>query len=393
MTSLPNLVPEIEALQAEFMQIRQHIHQHPELGFEEVGTSELVAGYLREWGYDVHEGIGGTGVVGVLKLGDGTRAIGLRADMDALPIEENNNLQHQSKHTGKMHACGHDGHTAILLCAARYLAESRCFNGTLNLIFQPAEETLGGALSMMNDGLFERFPCDAVYALHNAPGLPLGFFVAGTGTMAASADEVTIRLVGKGGHAAMPHFTKDPVVAAAETILALQTIVARNVPPNETAVVSVGMVSAGEAANVIPAHATLKLSVRATTPEVRALLKKRIGEVVHGVAMVHDMEVEYDFRPLVSTIFNSEAETFLAKKVIGELVGPGNIIAPGSKGGLGSEDFAWMLERLPGCYVGLGNGNSGPTGCSLHNPGYDFNDLAIPYGASYWARLVQAYLV
>ncbi|MFJ3370542.1 M20 aminoacylase family protein [Pseudomonas sp. NPDC086251] len=393
MNSLPGLVPEIEALQAEFMQIRKHIHQHPELGFEEVETSKLVAGYLRQWGYEVHEGIGGTGVVGVLKFGDGTRAIGLRADMDALPIEEENGLMHQSKHAGKMHACGHDGHTAILLCAARYLAESKCFNGTLNLIFQPAEETLGGALSMMNDGLFERFPCDAVYALHNAPGLPVGYFVVQTGRMLASSDEVIIRLVGQGGHGAMPHLAKDPVVAAAETILALQTIVARNVPASETAVITVGMVAAGEAPNVIPAHATMKLSVRATTPEVRALLKKRIGEVVQGVAMVHDMQVELDYRPMVPTLFNSEAETALARQVISDLVGPKNVIATGSKGGLGSEDFAWMLERLPGCFVALGNGNSGPTGCSVHNPGYDFNDLAIPYGASYWARLVQTYLV
>ncbi|MFY0729661.1 M20 aminoacylase family protein [Pseudomonas sp. NFX15] len=393
MTSSPNLVPEIEALHAEFIQIRHHIHQHPELGFEEIGTSKLIAGYLRQWGYDIHEGIGGTGVVGVLKLGDGARTIGLRADMDALPIEENNSLLHQSTHAGKMHACGHDGHTAILLCAAKYLAESKCFNGTLNLIFQPAEETLVGALRMMNDGLFERFPCDAVYALHNAPGLPIGYFVAAAGTMGASADEVTIRLIGQGGHGAMPHLTKDPVVAAAETILALQTIVARNVPARDTAVLTVGMVSAGHAPNVIPADATLKLSVRSTSPEVRLLLEKRIGEVVRGVALAHDMQVEYDFRPLVSTLFNSEAETTLAKQVISGLVGPHNIVSPGSNGGLGSEDFAWMLDRLPGCYVGLGNGNSGPTGCSLHNPGYDFNDLAIPYGASYWAKLVQTYLV
>ncbi|MGL6245241.1 M20 aminoacylase family protein [Pseudomonas sp.] len=392
MHSLPSLVPEIEALQAEFMQIRQHIHQHPELGFEEVETSKLVAGYLRQWGYEVHEGIGGTGVVGVLELGDGKRAIGIRADMDALPIKEDNNLAHQSRHAGKMHACGHDGHTAILLCAARYLAESKCFNGTLNLIFQPAEETLGGALSMINDGLFERFPCDAVYALHNAPGLPVGYFVVQPGTMLASSDEVTIRLLGQGGHGAMPHLAKDPVVAAAEAILALQTIVARNVPAAETAVITVGMVNAGEAPNVIPAHATLQLSVRATTPEVRALLQKRIGEVVRGVAMTHDMQVEVDYRPKVSTLFNSAAETALARQVISDLVGPNNIKGA-SKGGLGSEDFAWMLERVPGCYVALGNGNSGPTGCSVHNPGYDFNDLAIPYGASYWARLVQAYLV
>lgn len=387
-----NLIPEIEASLAEFTAIRQHIHQYPELGFEENETSRLVAEYLRQWGYEVHEGVGGTGVVGVLKVGDGKRSIGLRADMDALPIQEDNNLPHQSRHPGKMHACGHDGHTAILLCAARYLAEKKPFNGTLNLIFQPAEETLGGALKMMDDGLFERFPCDAVYALHNAPGLPVGMFSVTAGTLAASSDVATIRFKGVGGHGAMPQLTKDPIVAASSLVLALQTIVSRNVAATETAVITVGALNAGDAPNVIPSDATLKLSVRAQSPEVRALLKKRISEVTHAVAAVHDMEVDYRFEERVSTLFNSETETALSRDVISGMVGAKNIVS-GGKGGLGSEDFAWMLERMPGCYVGLGNGNSGPCGCSVHNPGYDFNDSAIPYGASYWARLVQTYLV
>lgn len=386
-----SLIPEIEASLSEFTAIRQHIHQYPELGFEENETSRLVADYLRQWGYEVHEGVGGTGVVGVMKVGSGERTIGIRADMDALPIQEDNNLAHQSRHPGKMHACGHDGHTAILLCAARYLAEKKPFNGTLNLIFQPAEETLGGALGMIEDGLFERFPCDAVYALHNAPGLPVGAFSVTAGTLAASSDEVTIRLIGVGGHGAMPNLAKDPIVAASNLVLALQTIVSRNVAATETAVITVGSLHAGEAANVIPVDATLKLSVRANLPEIRALLKKRIGEVTHSIAAAYDMELEYTFNERVSTLFNSDAETALAHSVISDLVGPKNIVT-GGKGGLGSEDFAWMLERKPGCYVGLGNGNSGPCGCSVHNPGYDFNDSAIPYGASYWARLVQAYL-
>lgn len=387
-----NLIPEIEASLSEFAAIRQHIHQYPELGFEENETSRLVADYLRQWGYEVHEGIGGTGVVGVLKAGNGERTIGLRADMDALPIQEDNDLPHQSRHPGKMHACGHDGHTAILLCAARYLAEKKTFNGTLNLIFQPAEETLGGALRMMEDGLFERFPCDAVYALHNAPGLPVGMFSVTAGVMAASSDVATIRLKGMGGHGAMPELAKDPIVAASSLVLALQTIVSRNVAATETAVITVGALNAGDAPNVIPADATLKLSIRAQSPKVRALLKKRIREVTHAIADAHEMEVDYCFEERVSTLFNSEAETALCHQVISTLVGAKNVVS-GGNGGLGSEDFAWMLERKPGCYVALGNGNSGPCGCSVHNPGYDFNDNAIPYGASYWASLVHTYLV
>ncbi len=389
----PSLIPEIAASKDEFARIRQHIHQHPELGFEESATSGLVASYLRSWGYDVHVGVGGTGVVGVLKVGDGALSIGLRADMDALPIEEDVHTAYRSKNPGKMHACGHDGHTAMLLCAARYLAESQTFKGTLNLIFQPAEETLSGALKMMEDGLFERFPCDAVYALHNAPGLPIDHFVVLGGHMGASSDQVNIRLVGEGGHGAMPHLAKDPVVASAELVLALQSIVSRNVPASETAVITIGALNAGEAPNVIPAHATLKLSVRSTDPAVRALLKRRIGEVVHGVAQVHGMQVEYDYIPLVPTLFNSEAETQLARQVISEMVGTRNVVTSVGKGALGSEDFAWMLERKPGCYVAIGNGTGTQGGCSVHNPGYDFNDDAIPFGASYWVKLVQTYLV
>lgn len=375
-----------------FTRIRRDLHQHPELGFEEARTSRIVAGYLREWGYDVHEGVGGTGVVGVLRHGAGTRSIGIRADMDALPIDEASGVPHASQHAGRMHACGHDGHTAILLCAARYLAEQGEFEGTLNLIFQPAEETLGGAVAMMDDGLFERFPCDAVYALHNAPGLPVGCFLTREGALTASSDRVSIRLIGVGGHGAMPHTAKDPVVAAAELVLALQTIVARNVPSTEVGVVTVGMLKAGEAANVIPEHADLRLSVRATRPEVRELLKRRIGEVVLGVAAVHGMNVEYEYEELVPVLVNTPEETRLVRQVLTELVGPQRLLSEVPSGYLGSEDFAWMLERRPGCYVALGNGNSGPSGCMVHNPGYDFNDTAIPYGAALWVRLVETYL-
>ncbi|MDF3933165.1 M20 aminoacylase family protein [Pseudomonas citronellolis] len=382
----------LQECQDEFTRIRRQIHQYPELGFEERRTSELVAGYLRQWGYDVHEGVGGTGVVGVLRLGDGARSIGIRADMDALPIEEASGVPYRSQQPGKMHACGHDGHTAILLCAARHLAETRAFDGTLNLIFQPAEETLGGAVAMMEDGLFERFPCDAVYALHNAPGLPVGCFLTREGPLTASSDRATIRLLGVGGHGAMPHAAKDPVVAAAELVLALQSIVSRNVPSTEVGVITVGAIHAGEAANVIPDQAELRLSVRATRPEVRQLLKQRIAEVTHGVAAVHGIQAELDYEELVPVLVNTPEETRLLRQVASELVGPQRLLSDTPSGYLGSEDFAWMLERRPGCYIALGNGQSGPSGCMVHNPGYDFNDAAIPFGASLWVRLVETYL-
>ncbi|UUC48291.1 M20 family metallopeptidase [Pseudomonas citronellolis] len=388
----PEPLARIQHWQDEFAAIRRQIHQHPELGFEERRTAELVAGYLRQWGYAVHEGVGGTGVVGVLRQGQGPRSIGIRADMDALPIEEASGVPHRSREPGKMHACGHDGHTAILLCAARYLAQTRAFDGTLNLIFQPAEETLGGAVAMMEDGLFERFPCDAVYALHNAPGLPVGCFLTREGPLTASSDRATIRLLGVGGHGAMPHSAKDPVVAAAELVLALQSIVSRNVPSSEVAVITVGAIHAGEAANVIPDRAELRLSVRATRPDVRQLLKRRIAEVTQGVAAVHGIEAQLDYEELVPVLVNTPAETRLLRQVASELVGPQRLLSEPPAGFLGSEDFAWMLERRPGCYIALGNGQSGPSGCMVHNPGYDFNDAAIPFGASLWVRLVETYL-
>lgn len=388
----PELIGQIVAWQEEFARIRRDIHRHPELGFEEHRTSALVAGYLRQWGYEVHEGVGGTGVVGVLKNGDGARSLGIRADMDALPIEEDSGVPYASCHAGRMHACGHDGHTAILLCAARYLAEARPFDGTLNLIFQPAEEGLRGARRMIEDGLFQRFPCDAVYALHNMPGLPVGMFVTQPGAMSASSDVVTLKLLGVGGHGAMPHKARDPVVAAAELVLALQSIVARNVPAGEVGVVTVGSIHAGEAANVIPDVATLKLSVRSTNPEIRQLLKKRICAIAEGVAEAHEMRLELDYDERIGVLMNAPKETALLQQVARELVGSQAVLTSVPTGYLGSEDFASMLEVRPGCYIVTGNGNSGPSGCMVHNPGYDFNDTAIPYGASLWVRLVETYL-
>lgn len=379
-------------LAPEFTRIRRWIHQHPELGFEEQGTSKLVAEKLREYGFAVTEGVGGTGVVGGLKRGNSARAIGLRADMDALPIQESGDLPYRSIHDGKMHACGHDGHTAILLCAARYLAESAQFDGTVNLIFQPAEETLGGARRMIEDGLFDRFPCDEVYALHNAPGLPVGKVVCVAGPLMASADVAEVHIQGKGGHGAMPQLTKDAALAAAAVVVALQSIAARNVAPDETAVVTIGAIHAGEAFNVIPDTALIKLSTRACTPEVRDLLEKRIREVVAGVCAAHGVEATIKFDHLIGVLVNHPRPTAVAQGVLTDLLGADNVISVRPKGGLGSEDFATMAEHCPSCYIAIGNGVGSVGGCSVHNPGYDFNDEVIPIGAAYWAKLVETVL-
>ncbi|MFT4066101.1 M20 aminoacylase family protein [Paraburkholderia sp.] len=386
-----NIDPAIREQAAEFVELRRRIHAHPELGFEEVETSRLVAERLKAWGYEVTEGIGGTGVVGRLKLGDGARAIGIRADMDALPIIEDTGLPYASKVHGKMHACGHDGHTAILLAAARYFAQTRRFNGTLNLIFQPAEEGQGGAVRMMKEGLFERFPCDAVYALHNAPGVPVGMFIVQKGAMAASGDMVTIRLTGKGIHAAMPHLGRDPIIAAASIVMALQTIVARNVSPGDSAVVTVGAIQAGTTHNVVPNTATILLTVRALNTEVQQLIETRLREIVESQAASFGIGAEIDYQPVTRVLMNTGEETERARAAAAAVVGAGNIL-PLPPGMMGGEDFSWMLEQVPGCYVALGNGHEGHGSCMIHNPGYDFNDQALPIGVAYWATLVEQYL-
>jgi hippurate hydrolase len=386
-----NIQPEISEQAAEFVELRRRIHAHPELGFEELETSRLVAEKLKSLGYEVTERLGGTGVVGRLKVGDGTRAIGIRADMDALPILEDTGLPYASQLHGKMHACGHDGHTAILLAAAQYFAQTRRFNGTLNLIFQPAEEGLGGAARMMKEGLFEKFPCDAVYALHNAPGVPVGAFIVQSGAMAASADIVTIKLTGKGIHAAMPHLGRDPVVAAASIVTALQTIVARNVAPADAAVVTVGAIQAGTTHNVVPSTATILMTVRTLNATVQQLIEARLREIVEGQASSFGVTAEIDYQPVTRVLMNTEKETALARQAAAAVVGAENIF-PLPPGMMGGEDFSWMLEKVPGCYVALGNGHEGHGSCMIHNPGYDFNDQALPIGVSYWATLVEQYL-
>jgi hippurate hydrolase len=388
------LMQALQARAGEFIALRRDIHRHPELAFEEHRTAALVAHKLDGWGYAVERGIGGTGVVGTLVRGAGSKRLGIRADMDALPIDEASGAEWSSVNAGVMHACGHDGHTAMLLAAARHLADEGTFDGTLHLIFQPAEEGGGGALRMMEDGLFERFPCDAVFAMHNMPGLEQGRFVLRDGAAMASSDYATLTLHGVGGHGAMPQRAADPIVAAASIVMALQTIVARNIDPLHAAVVTVGALHAGKANNVIPASATLELSVRALDREVRATLERRIKALVVAQAESFGVSARIDWRPGYSVLVNTPAETAFARDVATELVGADRVTPQGPPL-TGSEDFAFMLERVPGSYVLIGNGigtGSGEGGCMVHNPGYDFNDDNIGVGSAFWVLMAQRYL-
>jgi hippurate hydrolase len=384
----------LRGLSEEFTAVRRDIHRHPELGYQEFRTSDLVAESLASWGYQVTRGLGGTGLVGQLVRGSGARRLGLRADMDALPIQEATGLPHASCHAGLMHACGHDGHTAMLLAAAKHLAEQGQFNGTLNLIFQPAEEGLGGARKMMEDGLFERFPCDAIFAMHNMPGYPQGKLLLRDGATMASSENIFITLEGKGGHGAMPHLAIDPVVCGSAIVMGLQTIVARNVAPLQMSVITVGAFQAGDANNVIPQSATLKLSVRSLDREVHKLLNQRIRELVEAQAQSYGCKASIEFRGGYPVLVNTQVETDFARQVALELVGADHVelqTAPLT----GSEDFAFMLEQVPGSYLLIGNGDEASGGhgaCMVHNPNYDFDDRNIAIGAAYWTRLAERFL-
>ncbi|GAB6407417.1 M20 aminoacylase family protein [Pseudomonas sp. MHK4] len=367
---------------------RQDIHAHPELGFEENRTSALVAKSLAEWGYEVHTGIGKTGVVGVLRNGNSPRKLGLRADMDALPIIENTGAAYSSRHQGCMHACGHDGHTTMLLGAARYLAATRQFDGTLTLIFQPAEEGQGGAQAMLADGLLERFPCDALFGMHNMPGLPAGHLGFREGPMMASQDLLTVVIEGVGGHGSMPHLAVDPLVAAASVVMALQTVVARNIDAQQAAVVTVGALQAGEAANVIPQQAILRLSLRALNAQVREQTLERVRAIIEAQARSFGCSSTIEHRPAYPVLVNHAAETEFARQVGVELIGADAVDGNTPKL-MGSEDFAWMLQRCPGAYLFIGNGVSRPM---VHNPAYDFNDDILLTGAAYWGALAESWL-
>lgn len=378
----------------EFIRLRRDIHRHPELAFEEHRTAALVADKLEGWGYAVERGVGGTGVVGRLVRGTGGRRLGLRADMDALPIVEASGREWTSSRAGVMHACGHDGHTAMLLAAARHLAEQGRFSGTLNLVFQPAEEGGGGALRMIEDGLFERYPCDAIFGMHNMPGIPQGHMVMREGPMMASSDYATVTLSGVGGHGAMPHKAADPLVAAASIVMALQTIVSRNIDPLQPAVVTVGALHAGQANNVIPATARLELSVRALDRDARAMLERRVRELVEMQAQSFGVQATIEWRPGYSVLVNTPAETAFAREIAVELLGADRITLQGAPL-TGSEDFAFMLERVPGSYVLIGNDDASEgalPSCMVHNPGYDFNDSNIAVGSAYWVLLAERFL-
>ncbi len=382
----------LQASAEHFATIRRDIHSFPELGGDVPRTAGLVAEMLGAWGYEVHTHVGGHGVVGVLKRGTGTRSLGIRADMDALPILEKNGLPWASQHQGRMHACGHDGHTATLLAAAEQLALHAEFDGTLNLIFQPDEEGLAGAKQMIDDGLFTRFPCDAVYAYHNMPGVPVGKAVVQAGGFMASSERVTITLTGRGGHGAMPERAVDPVPALASIITALQTVISRNLSTDDAAVLSVGMVQAGTAYNIIPETAKVMLSVRTADPAVRARVEKRIREIVEGQAISFGVKAEIDYQLLAPVLVNSPAETERMLGVARDVLGAENVMEKMPVRIMGSEDFAWMLDEKPGCYFILGNGTGEFTGCSVHNDHYDFDDAVIPLGAACWVGLVEGYL-
>lgn len=391
------LIDSIAVQAAGIAGIRRDIHAHPELSYEEFRTSDLVAAKLTEWGIPVHRGMGGTGVVGTVRNGNSTKAIGLRADMDALPVQEINTFAHASRHVGKMHACGHDGHTAMLLAAAQHLARNRNFDGTVHLIFQPAEEGGGGADRMIRDGLFEQFPVDAVYGMHNWPGLPVGSFALSPGPVMASTNEFKIVVKGKGGHAAMAYNTVDPVVVAAQLVQAFQTIISRNVKPIEAGVISVTMIHAGHASNVIADSCELQGTVRTFQPEVLDLIEARMKICADHTCAAYGASCDFEFVRNYPATINSEAEVAFARRVMASVVGETQVLR--QEPTMGAEDFAYMLQAKPGAYAFIGNGEGAHRGhghgegpCTLHNPSYDFNDELIPLGATFWVRLVEEFL-
>ncbi|MGY6277841.1 M20 aminoacylase family protein [Methylomonas sp. MgM2] len=392
-----NIINEIVTEIDEMRTLRREIHAYPELAYEEFRTSGLVAAKLMEWGVAVHSGLGKTGVVGVIKAGSAERAIGLRADMDALPIQEQNTFSYASKHPGKMHACGHDGHTAMLLAAAKYLAERKQFDGTVYLIFQPAEEGGGGADAMIKDGFFQQFPMQRVFGMHNWPGLPAGKFAVSPGPVMAGFDAFRIVIRGRGCHAAMPHLGLDPVPVAAQMVLAFQTILTRNADPLDAGVLSVTTVHVGDAKNVIADDCELTGTLRAFSDQVMELMHKRIAEIARHTCLAHGMECEVEFIKGYPATVNHRKEAEFSREVLAAIVGDGNVLE--QQPTMGAEDFAFMLEQVPGSYCFIGNGNGahregghGTGPCTLHNAGYDFNDDVLALGATYWVRLVETAL-
>jgi hippurate hydrolase len=390
---LPELLAQSDAMRV----LRRDIHAHPELCFQEERTSEMIARTLAAWGIEVHRGLGKTGVVGVIQGRPGPRSIGLRADIDALPMTEHNQFAHASRYAGRMHACGHDGHTAMLLSAAQHLAATRDFDGKVILVFQPAEEGGGGAREMIQDGLFERFPMDAIFGMHNWPGMPAGTFAIKDGPCFASSNEFHITIRGKGCHGAMPHLGIDPVPVACQLVLAFQTILTRNLRPIETGVISVTMIQAGEATNVVPESVTLQGTVRTFTDETLDLIEERMRELSHQLSAAFGATAEFEFQRNYPPTINHSAETAFARQVMTEVVGPERVEL--FEATMGAEDFSFFLQHKPGAYFVIGNGDGthregghglGP--CTLHNPSYDFNDELIPLGGTLWVKLAQRWL-
>lgn len=369
---------------------RRRLHRHPELSFQEARTAALVAELLQSWGWEVCTGVGGHGVVASMTAGASVKSIALRADMDALPIQEQSGQPHASEVAGVMHACGHDGHTAMLLGAAQQLAKTRNFSGTVRLVFQPAEEAgkNSGAERMIADGLFERFPCDAIFGLHNHPGAAIGTFLFGSGPFMAACDTVKLTVRGRGGHAARPHQTIDPVVVAGSLVMAFQTVVSRSIDPTQAAVVTIGLLQAGTVSNVIPDTARMEISVRSFDAGVRDRLEERIRKLAASHADGYGAQIDIEYDRGYPVLVNSEAETVFARQVAEEMVGTERVIAP-FPAVTGSEDFAFFLQKKPGCFLRLGNGESSAL---LHNPKYDFNDDNLTVGAAYWTRLVERWL-
>jgi hippurate hydrolase len=389
-----NLLDSIVTQSAQIVAIRRDIHAHPELCFQENRTADLVAAKLTEWGIPIHRGLGTTGVVGIIKGGDSGRAIGLRADMDALPLQEFNTFDHASRHQGKMHACGHDGHTAMLLAAAQHLAKHRNFDGTVYVIFQPAEEGGGGAREMIKDGLFKEFPMQAVFGVHNWPGPKVGTFAVSPGPVMASSNEFHITIHGKGSHAALPHNGIDPVPIAAQLVQAFQTIISRNKKPVDAGVISVTMIHAGEATNVVPDSCELQGTVRTFTIEVLDLIEQRMREISEGICTAMGATCDFRFVRNYPPTVNHPAEAEFMRQVMAEMVGPENV-SP-QEPTMGAEDFSYMLQACPGAYAFIANGDGvhremghGAGPCTLHNPSYDFNDELIPLGGTMWVRLVE----
>jgi len=383
------IIDQIEERQQQMTAWRRHLHAYPELAFEEHLTAAFVADRLAEFGIEVHRGLAGTGVVGTISTGEGP-AIGLRADMDGLPIPEANDFAHRSTHAGRMHACGHDGHTAMLLGAARYLAETRRFRGTVHFIFQPAEENEGGARKMIEEGLFETFPVRSVYGMHNWPGQPVGTIGLRPGPMMAAFDVFEITVTGKGAHAAMPHLGNDPVLAASAIVTSLQAVASRTIDPLDAAVVSVTQFHAGDTWNVIPERAVIRGTTRALRPQVQDIVEAAVHRIAEGIAAAHGVGAQVHYERRYPPTINDPAETERAASAAVLAAGEDNVHRDPAPS-MGSEDFAFMLMEIPGCYVWIGNG-PGEGGCGLHNPRYDFNDAILPLGASYWAKLVEKIL-